>query len=466
MSLHVLEFNDAGLRLSDASGVLLSSPGYAHVTSKEIEFGESARKQSKVHPLSSFNQFWHKLSLDPFSKLVGSFRHNADIAFSHLQEIATSAQLTGDVILAVPGSFSREQMAILLGLLKQTPMRPVALVDAALMAAVHHADQDSVIHVDLQLHQVVLSKLKRVDAQLKRESVILVPGAGWVNVSENLMQLFTSAFIAQCRFNPQHNAASEQMLLDNLPQWLVEEQIEDSDDDVSVQESRRSLQIKLSHNALVHQASLPRSALHNRLVPFFQKIQQQLAVIDPHGDTPLLISDRMQFLPGFQEVLASRSDGGSRQLSLLSAQRVAQSCFHHQDLLLGSPDALQFVSAISTKTKTPAVSSTRRSEVHAAPTHLLFKHQARSLTNGLLIGVSRPKNDIRLIRKDLQEDSAGLQVLGEIIREDGHFVLRSTAIAVNGMRAEAQQILQLGDSLSGTDISHPIELIRVQEHDD
>ena len=86
MSLHVLEFNDAGLRLSDASGILLSSPGYAYVNAKEIEFGERARKRSKVNPLSSYNQFWHKLSLDPFSKPVGNFRHNADIAFSHLQD--------------------------------------------------------------------------------------------------------------------------------------------------------------------------------------------------------------------------------------------------------------------------------------------------------------------------------------------------------------------------------------------
>ncbi len=46
MTLRVLELNDAGLRLSDESGVLLSSPGYALVLPRGIEFGERARARA------------------------------------------------------------------------------------------------------------------------------------------------------------------------------------------------------------------------------------------------------------------------------------------------------------------------------------------------------------------------------------------------------------------------------------
>lgn len=470
MSLHVLEFNDAGLRLSDASGILLDSPGYAYVNAKEIEFGEDARKQSKVHPLSSFNQFWHKLSLDPFSKLVGNFRHNADIAFSHLQDIARSAQLEGDVVLAVPGSFSREQLAILLGLLKQSPMRPVGLVDAALIASIDHAENESAIHIDLQLHQVVLSKMQRVGTELKRESVILVPGAGWMNVSDSLMQLFTSAFIQQCRFNPQHNAASEQMLLDNLPQWLLEESIEDSDDDANAQESRRSLQIKLNHNNTVHQASLSRSALHNRLLPFFQKIVQQLAVIDPEGSSPLLVSDRMQCLPGLDAVLTSSALGAPRVVLGLSESSVAKGCLRYRDELIGAPDALHFVSTIRGKQVSLPISTPSHSKAQAAPTHLLTKHHARRLTDGLLIcvfkGMSQGEQSLHLLRRDLQEDFAGMQIVGELVREDGQFILQTQQLLINGQGVEARQALALGDVLSGAGCNSSIELIRVQDSDD
>ena len=218
MSLRVLEFNDAGLRLSDEQGIVLSSPGYALVLPKRIEFGEKALAHSRINPLNSYNQFWHKLSLDPFSRSIAHYRHNADLAFSHLQDLAETAQLEGDVLLAVPGSFSREQMGILLGLIRQGPFRAVGIVDSGLAATVDQAYEESLIHVDLQLHQVVLSKLQRSGDELRRDSVVVVPGTGWVNLTDSLIQLATNAFIQQCRFNPQHNAESEQMLLDGIPQ--------------------------------------------------------------------------------------------------------------------------------------------------------------------------------------------------------------------------------------------------------
>ena len=464
MSLHVLEFNDAGLRLSDASGILLSSPGYAYVNAKEIEFGERARKRSKVYPLSSYNQFWHKLSLDPFSKPVGNFRHNADIAFSHLQDIASSAELEGEVVLAVPGSFSREQMAILLGLLKQSPMRPVGLVDAALMASIDHAHHESVIHIDLQLHQVVLSKMQRVGSELKRESVVLVPGAGWMNISDNLMHLFTSAFIQQCRFNPQHNAASEQMLLDNLPQWLSEEGIEDSADDANLQENRSSLQVRLAQNNTVHQASLPRSALHSRLLPFFQKIVQQLAVIDPQGNCPILVSDYMQCLPGFDTVLSSSLEGRSRSALLLNERSVAQACFDYRDALLGTSEALHFVSKISARQSETPVSA--GSEAQVAPTHLLMRHQARRLSDGMSICVAKQEglSSVHLLKATQAAGLADMQVVGEILAKSGEFILQSKSLLINANALDGPQVLKLGDTLSSAEFDlTTIELICVQE---
>ena len=470
MSLHVLEFNDVGLRLSDVNGTLLTSPGYAHVSAKEIAFGEVARKQSKLHPLSSYNQFWHKLSLDSFPKALGNFRHNADLAFAHLQDIAAGANFEGEVVLAVPGSFSREQMAILLGLLKQSPMRPIGLVDAALIAAIDQAQSESVIHVDLQLHQVVLSKLQRTGVELRRDSVILVPGTGWTNISDNLMQLFTSAFIQQCRFNPQHNAASEQLLLDNLPQYLLEESVEETDDDGSVQESRRSLQIKLKYNDTMHQASLPRSALHSRLLPFFQKIVQQLAVIDPQGDSSLLLSDRMQCLPGLEMAFANPQQSAPRKVASLDQSELAQTCLRHHDALLGTSDALHFVSKLRGTQVKPPVSNASHSKADESPTHLLLKHQARRLTDGLLICALKnhhgEQQSLRLMRRDLQEELSDVQVLGELVREDGQFILHSQQLLVNGTVAETQQKLKLGDSLSERGFNTSIELIRVQDSDD
>lgn len=452
MTLRVLEFNDAGLRVSDDSGVLFSSPGYALVDGKRIEFGESARKQSRLNPLNCYNQFWHKLNLDPLARPVAHYRHNADIAFSHLQSLAEASGLAGDVLLAVPGSFSRQQLAILLGLIKQCPFRAVGIVDAGLAAAIDQTHSDSVIHADLQLHQVVLSKLTRQGGELVRESVVQVPGTGWVNLSDSLLQLMNGAFIQQARFNPQHNAESEQMLLDGLPGWLRDDPLADPGGQVGAapgaddEEARRNLLVSLRHNNSVHQARLPRSSLHARLQPFYQKIQEQLAQLDPEGQSRLLVSDRLQHLPGFNDEFARQ--GG--RMSTLDADAIGAACLRYHDALRSAPEAVQFVTRLR---RLGAHDTATHS--HAAPqpqpTHVLIGHNARPLVDGLSL-------------EHLLQGSGGQVVSGEITGDGEHHFLRNadSSVLINGAPVQPLQRLQLGDRLQLADGSQRIELIRVQ----
>lgn len=464
MTRRVLEFNDAGLRLSDDSGVLLSSPGYALVTPKRIEFGESARSQSRLNPLNCFNQFWHKLSLDPFARPIGHFRHNADIAFSHLQNLAKTAELEGDVLLAVPGNFSRQQLAILLGLLKQSPLRAVGIVDAGLAAVMEQVDQESVIHADLHLHQVVLSRLQRQGDDIQRESVALVPGTGWVNLSDSMLQLFTTAFIQQCRFNPQHNAESEQKLLDGLPAWLVEdgELEEGSVTGAESEDDRRSLLIRLEHNNTVHQARLPRSSLHHRLQPFFQKIVQQIAALDPDGASTLLISERLQSLPGFLDHL--RGPQGVRKLGSHDESAIGRVCRQYSAALVSAPDSVNFITRLRV-TGGPARNIGASDHVRV-PTHLLIGHRARKLRDGLQISRSSAadsEGNLLLTRLDAN----GGVSLGEVMREDGHFAVHNVeGLEINGVPVLGAHRLALGDRIGAAGSASTIDVIRVQDSDE
>ncbi len=462
MSVRVLELNDAGLRLSDESGVLLSSPGYALVMPKRIEFGESARSQSRLNPLHSFNQFWHRLSLDPFPRPVAHFRHNADLAYSHLQDLARTAELEGDVLLAVPGSFSRTQLGILLGLIKSSPLRAVGIVDSSLAAALAQPAQDSLIHVDLQLHQVVLTRLQRQGDDLVRENVALVPGTGWVNLSDSLLQLITQAFIAQCRFNPQHNAESEQKLLDALPLWLLEEgepapgqSAQDED------QARPTLQIRLEHNGTVHQARLPRSSLQQRLQPFYQKIVQQIVALDPQGESTLLLSERVQSLPGLADYLHAHV-GGMRGPASHDELTIARICREYGGVLISPADTVAHVTRLrlgaSATRAAPAVQT-------PLPTHLLLAHQARRLRDGLQLLLD-DSGEVQLqMPRPGQEPAA--RPLGTIVREDGHFALHAAhGLLINGQHVHGAHRLTLGDRLETADGRHHLAVIRVREHDE
>ena len=135
MTFKVIEINDIGIKVSNEQELMLTSPGYAHIEKKEIEFGSGAKHRAKLDPTSSFNQFWQSLNLEPLPHPVAHYRHFADIAYSHLKSLAEEANIDGDIVLAVPGSYGNQELGILLGLIKQCPFNVIGIVDIAVIAA-------------------------------------------------------------------------------------------------------------------------------------------------------------------------------------------------------------------------------------------------------------------------------------------------------------------------------------------
>ncbi|MGI9250120.1 MAG: hypothetical protein ACR2PR_02835 [Pseudohongiellaceae bacterium] len=296
--MKVIEFNDRAITLGDEHGIILRSPGFALATGKTLQLGETAQHQARLHPTSSFNKFWQDLSLEsiPHNAAV---RHNADLAYAHLKYIAEAAELEGDTVFAVPGNFTRQQLAILLGLAKQTPLKPVGIIDSALATVIGDASGSSIVYADIQLHQVLLSHLIPDGDHLKLQAVVQIPGVGSQDFTEQMMQLATTLFIQQCRFNPQHNAESEQQLCNQLPHWL-------SDYDDSATAKSENIVLELKTTSQVHTAKLPRESLLQTLRSNYQKIDQHIEALATPATTPttqLLISPALAALPALSHSL-------------------------------------------------------------------------------------------------------------------------------------------------------------------
>ena len=151
MSLKVIELNDRAIKVGDSSGIIVESPGFALAVGNGLELGEAAEQQARLQPTNSYNKYWHELSMEPLAH-ANNIRHYADIAYAQLLHLAELGEIDGDAIFAVPGNFTRQQLAILLGLAKQCPFNTVGVVDSALTAAIATAAQShSVIFADIQL---------------------------------------------------------------------------------------------------------------------------------------------------------------------------------------------------------------------------------------------------------------------------------------------------------------------------
>lgn len=425
MSLKVIELNDNALRVGDESGILVRSPGFALVSAdKKLELGDAAKQQARIHPTNSYNRYWHELSLDPINQVAG-IRHLADIAFAHLLHLAEEGGIDGDAIFAVPGNFTRQHLSILLGLVSHSPFQVVGMVDSALAAASTDAHSGSLIYAEMQLHQVVLTKIAATEGSLTREAVIQVPGVGSQNFMDLMMQLATDLFIQQCRFNPQHDAESEQQLYNALPHWLQQDD-----------RNQNSLLLELQSKTSVHTAKMPRESLVNNLSRHYKSIAQQIGELSAAGDSKLLLSPEFAELPGFRAHL-----GEGVNLEVLAPEAISAAVLRNRGSIEHAADQIKLVTTLPR--------SAAKAKLNGkAPAHNASK--ARELATHVLIGSTA----VPLAKASLP---------GRIEKGENTFYLDSgkQEFLLNQNKVSGKHEIGLGDLIQSGEGSEAIRLIQV-----
>jgi hypothetical protein len=427
MSLKVIELNDNALRVGDESGILVESPGFALAGNKQLQLGEIAKQQARLQPTNSYNKYLHELSLDPISHAVG-IRHAADIAYAQLLYLAEEGGVDADMIFAVPGNFTHQQLAILLGLAKSSPFNTIGMVDSALGAAYWAGHAESIIYAEMQLHQVVLTKIIARDNQLTRESVIQVPSVGSQNFMDLMMQLATGLFIQQCRFNPQHDAESEQQLYNALPDWLRQN---DTD--------QNSLMLELKANTAVHTAKMPRESLITNLSRHYKSIGQQIAELAVAGQSKILLSPEFAELPGLHSFL-----GQSFDLELVPVDAISRAIVQNRDSIVKGEGQIQLITSLP--------KAEAKSTAHKPPLRKSNEGVQERATHVLIGSTAIPLGSIELPEK-----------MGRIEEDKGGFYVDSgeQEFLLNQKKRSGRHELSLGDLIQAAQGSEKIRLIQV-----
>jgi hypothetical protein len=215
-----LEVNDAGLTLAAEGEILAEEPGIAMLDGAEPETGAAAARRARLKPLFAENRYWQDLADTPLPRPMPAARTAADVAHAQLSSLARATSSRGaETIFAVPAWYTREQLALLLGVAGEAGLAPVGLVDAGLAAVAREAAPAHLLHLDLGLHCATLSVLDHA-GDLRRVRYELLPQHGWLALQQRWLDMIASAFVRRTRFDPLHQAASEQRLCDELPGWL------------------------------------------------------------------------------------------------------------------------------------------------------------------------------------------------------------------------------------------------------
>lgn len=226
MTTAILELNDQNLLIQTVDGVIYSQPGFALVTASGIEIGEKARALAWRKPQDSYNDYWRQLNQTPLPTNYTYARHHADMAYSQLKQLLSLAESPESLIIAVPGSFSDEQISLLLGLVNALGVKVEAVLDTALAACA--GEKEPTILVELQLHQAMICLIDyRDDCQIVSHQEI-IPNIGTLQIYNSVAHYISETLIKDYRYDPLHTSEGSQVIYDHIPEWLIRFKWEDS----------------------------------------------------------------------------------------------------------------------------------------------------------------------------------------------------------------------------------------------
>jgi hypothetical protein len=291
------EINDAGLVVAGQGGLLAEEPGYAMLDGREPETGQAAARRIRLAPLYAESRFWSEIGDQALPRTMPAARTFAEVAHAQLTAFAGPWLEQGpEALFAVPPWYSRAQLSMLLGVAQEAGLHPVGLVDAGLAAVSLEPVPETVMQLELGLHRTVLTLLDHA-GDLRRSQFELIPRHGWLVLQQAWIQMIAETFVRKTRFDPLHDAVTEQAMCDRLPQWL------------EVLRTEPAVQIELEAASATRVVEVQAQQFVAAVEPVFRDLVRVLQEARPKGaPLHLQLSHRLAGLPGLDEQLADIRD--------------------------------------------------------------------------------------------------------------------------------------------------------------
>jgi hypothetical protein len=457
-----VELNDTGLLLarSGADGQPVAdgepSPGCAVLHAGRVLVGTEAARRHRLAPLDAQNRYWHALGLEPLPWSAGAVATAADLAHAHLASVLTPGTRGAELLLAVPPGYTREQLGLLVGIANECGVVVRGLVDAGLAALTTVAPSPCMLHLDLQLHQAsaTLVELARAEGTLRRTRYELLPGVGQLAFNQAMASAIAAAFVRDTRFDPLHQAASEQRLHDQLSAWL------------QALATAEEIAAELELGATTYRIRLTRAQVITAVDPLVSEVLRLVQLARPAGALlHLCFTPRVAAIPGLVARLSSLRDcvmvelahGAAATGTLLAASaivRPADAIVLVHRLPLAASNAIADDEAAVSRSQVPAA---------AVPTHVLFNGRAwpitaMPLTLGWSVGPGARALTLPAGIAGVSRSHCTLQ------QREGQAVVTDHSTYgtfVNDERVGGHVVLQVGDVLRLGAPGVALELIRV-----
>ncbi|MEE9180710.1 MAG: FHA domain-containing protein [Vicinamibacteria bacterium] len=488
MSILAIELNDTGIEaVSDSdpgTEAISPSPGVVVLDGETLLTGRKAASRARLKPRWTYDRFWEELDTTPLPRPFPRTLRRADLAHAHLKEIWESTrERADDVVLAIPGCFSHEQLGLVLGIARACGMPVTGMIDSSLASSTLPglSDQGSnptpvAVHLDLHLHRTVATRVDRdhqVRGEVKRGRIEVNDDVGLVTLFDAWVKLIAQVFVRTTRFDPLHRGESEQALYLRLPGWLDELRREDK------------TTLVMEAGGKDHSIEITREQIVACAQPFYEQVAQLAKALEPAGQqTTLLVSKRMAELPGLEGFLrlanenlvalpcAAGAKGALKLVGRFRSDTPGEELPFVTQIALSDTFPVGPVGPDGSEVEDgrPAPIVAEHAEGSRVPTHVLYEGLAHPITSEpFVIGLTVPEGSQGIDLAERSGSTAGISRSHCSIYRIGDRVLvedhSSYGSFLNDKRIETKAILAAGDCLRVGTPGAELRLIAVMDSD-
>jgi hypothetical protein len=406
------------------------SPGLAVVDGPELTVGLDAESIARLKPRRLHSRFWQELGTAPLGRPFPGFLRAADLAHAHLKSVwDVGGGSVSEVIVAVPGIYSDEQLGLFLGVAEELAIPVRGLVDAAAAAISDRELTPHCLHLDLHLHRAVLTVLEHED-EIHSTTTLIEPRVGLLGLRDTWAHVIAKAFVRATRFDPLHLAATEQVLYAQL------------NDHLEVLGERDSTRVRFSSGGRQHLVDLDRARVVQAAAASYDILS---SLVEAHVDkdtTSLFLSHRVAGLPGVVDRLEEVSGVA---VVALHAAAAGSGALAHADRIRSQGPELPLVTSLPGVDLRPPGAVTIRMKPPAdgadhLPTHLVLDGIAHAIGS----------HPLALATSGIGEGAGVDRDLPTVRRHAGQAILEApvgAGVTINGEPFEGTAGLAAGDRL-------------------
>jgi len=304
MTLLGLELSDAGIlvagdnpiRLLTVDGQEQESPGFAIPEKERLLVGKPASDKAHLFPLQVISRFWDQLNTEPLKQKNRHAQNHAEIAYAHLFHVWEIVKQYGDeMIIAVPDFYSKEQLGLILGMAKELSIPVEGFVSLPIAASYHAYPNSMLLHLDIHLHRFEITHLHQGEHLTAMNSTTFEE-ISLEQLHRSWVETIAEEFVHVTRFDPLHQAATEQELYNRLTTAL------------DIFKTQSSFLFELSHGKDRYRINLLRDVLFQKIENIYDDICRFIEKIrGVHGKnnvlTVLQTTHRVAGLPGLKDKL-------------------------------------------------------------------------------------------------------------------------------------------------------------------